>query len=129
MILSRFALMIFGVNIMPIFKKSGGKIFGVGLNKAEQRALDQEIKRQIVEYDTQHSIDNDSSILWMLHVHFGFGPQRLKKAWKLFYTENIKLREHYMMDVEDGGWLCRQKLKDIGCDVEAWYQEEGDSGA
>ena len=28
------------------------------------------------------------------------------------------------MDAEDGGWLCRQKLKGIGCDVEAWYQEE-----
>ena len=106
------------------FKKAGGKIFGVALNKAEQRALDQEIKKQIVENDTQFSIDNDSSILWMLHVHFGFGPKRLKKAWTLFYAENIKLRDHYLMDAEDGGWLCRQKLKGIGCDVEAWYQEE-----
>lgn len=69
------------------FKKAGGKIFGVALNKAEQRALDQEIKKQIVENDTQFSIDNDSSILWMLHVHFGFGPKRLKKAWKLFYAK------------------------------------------
>ena len=110
------------------FKKAGGKIFGVALNKAEQRVLDQEIKKQIVgfgEWDIgQEQIDNDSSILWMLHVHFGFGPKRLKKAWKLFYAENIKLRDHYLMDAEDGGWLCRQKLKGIGCDVEAWYQEE-----
>ena len=87
------------------FKKAGGKIFGVALNKAEQRALDQEIKKQIVENDTQFSIDNDSSILWMLHVHFGFGPKRLKKAWKLFYAETLKLREYYLMDQEDDGWL------------------------
>lgn len=38
------------------FKKAGGKIFGLALNKAEQRALDQEIKKQIVEkrYPIQH---------------------------------------------------------------------------
>lgn len=23
------------------------------------------------------------------------------------------------------GWLARQKLKDIGCDIEEWYREEG----
>ena len=27
---------------MPMFKKSGGKIFAVQFNKAEERALDQE---------------------------------------------------------------------------------------
>lgn len=26
---------------------------------------------------------------------------------------------------EDDGWLARQKLKDIGCDIEEWYREEG----
>ena len=31
---------------MPIFKKSGGKIFGVQFNKAEQRALDHAINEQ-----------------------------------------------------------------------------------
>ena len=30
---------------MPMFKKSGGKIFAVQFNKAEERALDQEIKK------------------------------------------------------------------------------------
>lgn len=71
------------------FKKAGGKIFGVALNKAEQRALDQEIKKQIVENDTQFSIDNDSSILWMLHVHFGFGPQAAEEG-----VEAVLYRKH-----------------------------------
>lgn len=39
---------------MPMFKKSGGKIFAVQFNKAEERALDQEIKKQIV--DASHPI-------------------------------------------------------------------------
>lgn len=58
---------------MPMFKKSGGKIFAVQFNKAEERALDQEIKKQIVENDRAFDMDKESSILWMLHTQFGFG--------------------------------------------------------
>lgn len=54
---------------MPMFKKSGGKIFAVQFNKAEERALDQEIKKQIVENDRAFDMDKESSILWMLHIH------------------------------------------------------------
>lgn len=86
---------------MPMFKKSGGKIFAVQFNKAEERALDQEIKKQIVENDRAFDMDKESSILWMLH------------------------REHYLMEQADDGWLARKKLKDIGCDIEEWYREEG----
>ena len=110
---------------MPMFKKSGGKIFAVQFNKAEERALDQEIKKQIVENDRAFDMDKESSILWMLHTQFGFAPKCLKLAWKLFYAETLKLREYYLMDQEDDGWLARQKLKDIGCDIEEWYREEG----
>lgn len=98
---------------MPMFKKSGGKIFAVQFNKAEERALDQEIKKQIVENDRAFDMDKESSILWMLHTQFDFGPKRLK------------LREHYLMEQADDGWLARKKLKDIGCDIEEWYRGEG----
>lgn len=106
-----------------IFKKTGGKIFGVALNKAEQKAMDQEIRRQIVENDRAFDMDKEASILWMLHTRFGFGPKRLKEAWSLFYSETLKLREYYQMEQNDEGWLARQKLKDAGCDLEKWYQE------
>lgn len=109
------------------FKKAGKSIFGVQLNKAEQRTLDQEINRQIVEHDHRFDMDKESSILWMLHTQFGFGPKRLKKAWELFYSETLKLREYYQMDQGDEGWLAREKLKKIGCDIESWYKEEGGS--
>lgn len=117
--------MIFGVNTMPMFKKSGGRIFGVQFNKAEEKALNQAINEQIVANDRAFDMDKESSILWMLHTQFGFGPKHLKLAWKLFYAETLKLREYYLMDQEDDGWLARQKLKDIGCDIEEWYREEG----
>lgn len=111
------------------FKKSSGKIFGVVFNKAEQRALDQAINEQIVENDRRFDMDRESSILWMLHIRFGFGPKRLKEAWNLFYSETVKLREYYQMEQEDEGWLAREKLKGIGCDIEQWYMEwEGKNG-
>ena len=106
------------------FKRVGGKPFGVQLNKAEQKVLNEAINQQILENDLQFQMDNDSAILEMLHVHFGFGKKRLKKAWKLFYAEHKKLREHYEMNPEDGGWLCRQRLLTIGVDLEQWYKEE-----
>lgn len=108
------------------FKKHSGKIFGVTLNAAERRALDQEISRQIIENDHRFDMDKESSILWALHTQFGFGPKRLKKAWEMFYTETVKLRKYYQMGPEDAAWLARHKLKEIGCDIEAWYQEVGD---
>lgn len=107
------------------FKKALGKIFGVEFNKAEQRALDKAICEQIVEMDRQMELDRDSSILWMLHEQFGFGHDRLFKAWKLMYADSKKLQARYEMGPEDGGWLCRQKLKEYGVDLERWYKDEG----
>lgn len=66
---------------MPMFKKSGGKIFAVQFNKAEEKALNQAINEQIVANDQAFDMDKESSILWMLHTQFGFGPKRLKLAW------------------------------------------------
>lgn len=107
------------------FKKALGKIFGVEFNKAEQRALDKVIGEQIVEMDRQMELDRDSSILWMLHEQFGFGNDRLFKAWKLMYADSKKLQARYEMGPEDGGWLCRRKLKEYSVDLERWYRDEG----
>ena len=107
------------------FKRAAGKIFGVTFNKAEQKAIDKAIGEQCVEMDRQMELDRDSSILWMLHEQFGFGRKNLFKAWKLMYADNKKLQARYEMGPEDGGWLCRQKLKEYGVDLERWYKDEG----
>lgn len=32
------------------------------------------------------------------------------------------------MEQEDDGWLARQKLKEIGCDIEQWFKDFEDGG-
>lgn len=108
---------------MPVFKKSGGKIFGVQFNKAEEKALNAAISEQIVANDRKYDMDKEASILWMLHTKFGFGPKRLKKAWTLFYSETVELRKYYSLEQSDDGWLARKKLTGIGCNLEDWYRE------
>lgn len=108
-----------------VFKRFASKIVGVQFSKAEQRALIDAINQQIVEQDRQYEMDRDSSILWMLHQQFGFGPKKLYKAWKLMYADNKALQQKYEMSPDDGGWLCRRMLKDYGVDLEAWYKDEG----
>ena len=107
------------------FRKAAGKIFGVTFNKAEEKAINKALGEQIVEMDRQMELDRDSSILWMLHEQFGFFHDRLFKAWKLMYADSKKLQARYEMGPDDAGWLCRQKLKEYGVDLERWYKDEG----
>lgn len=107
------------------FKKAAGKIFGVTFNKAEEKAVNKALGELIVEMDRQMELDRDSSILWMLHEQFGFGRKKLFRAWKLMYADSKKLQARYEMGPDDGGWLCRQKLKEYGVDLERWYKDEG----
>lgn len=107
------------------FTKIAGKIADVKFNKTEQQAIDAAVAKRVVEVDRQFELDHDSNMLWMLHVHFGFGPKKLFKAWSLINAENKKLQEKYEMGPEDGGWLCRQQLKAYGVDLERWYKDAG----
>lgn len=107
------------------FKKAAGKLFGVEFNKTEQRIVEKALGEQWAEMGRQMEMDQDSSVLWMLHEQFGFGHKRLYRAWKLMHEDNKKLQARYEMGPEDGGWLCRQKLKEYGVDIERWYKDEG----
>lgn len=75
---------------MPMFKKSGGKIFAVQFNKAEERALDQEIKKQIVENDRAFDMGQRIIHPVVLHTQFGFGSKRLKLAWEAVLCRNLE---------------------------------------
>jgi hypothetical protein len=90
--------------------------------KKEQKAMREEINRQIMEADEQYSLDLDAMILYTLHVHLGFGKKRLREFWEAFQREHDNLVKHYQMPGEFT-WLCHHKLKEIGVDVEEWSKE------
>lgn len=93
------------------------------MSAAQKKAMNEEINRQILERDKTFSMDFDSTVLYVLHTTFGFGKKRLRRFWEAFIKDHDELRRYYEMDSEDNAWLCRRKLKEIGVDVEAWYEE------
>ena len=100
----------------------GGKVFGAVLTAAEKKAMDMEINRQIVEADRRYADDIDAMVLYTLHVHLGFGKKRLRKFYDAFSAEHDRLIQYYQMP-DDYTWLCKEMLKRIGVDVEAWNKE------
>ena len=99
-------------------KKSGGKIFGADLTAAEKKALDMEIKRQIVEYERKHSNELQALVLWQLHEQLGFGVKRLKKFYENFNPAIDELLERYQLEDDDSVFICTLKLQDLGLDIE-----------
>lgn len=103
-------------------KKSGGKIYGANMTAAEKKAMEMEIKRQLGEYNRLNEMELDSIILWELHEQLGFGPVRLKRFFDNFGSALEDLLRRYEMGSEDQCWLCTEKLKEYGIDIESWYK-------
>lgn len=98
-------------------KKAGGKIFGASLTAAEQKAMNMEIQRQLVEYDRKNELELDAIILWELHTQLGLGPKRLKKFFDGFSDALNALVNRYEMDISDDVWLCTHSHDGIICKV------------
>lgn len=107
-------------------KKIGGRVYGAELSVAEQKAMDMEIQRQLAEFDRKNVRELDALVLWELHEQFGFGKKRLKQFYKNFSPGIEALVRRYEMEHGDEVWLCTYKLKEIGCDLEAWEKERSD---
>ena len=104
-------------------KKSGKKVFGANLTSAESKALDIEIKKRIAEFNKKNINEMDAVILWTLHDKFGFGKRRLRKFYDAFFVSIHELCSRYEMDENDQIWLCTQKLKDYGVDIQEWNHD------
>jgi hypothetical protein len=107
------------------FKKYKGQIFDVELTPKEQKVMTEKINEQIIATHRQFTDDFDYMILRVLHEHFGFGLQRLKKAYELFMNDNEALIKHYEMP-DAGVYIARKEMNAIGCNVEQWNKERGE---
>ena len=104
-------------------EKVSGHIVGAQLTNAEQKALDIEIRKQIVEYDRGYWENIEKAVLYVLHEKYNFGKQRLYDFWKSFLKIHDDLISKYEMP-DDFDWLVDHKLKDLGIDVHEWNEQE-----
>lgn len=107
------------------FHKHHGQIFKVELTPKEQKAMDAEINRQLIEKHLVFVDDVDYMIMRILHNHFGFGLTRLRRFYDLFSADNDELVKHYEMP-DACAYIAREEMNDIGCNVEKWNRERGD---
>lgn len=92
------------------------------------KAMKEEMRKQMAEYDRKNMNELDSCILWVLHEKFGFGPERLKRFYNAFGPALDSLIEHYELDNSDKIWICTYKLKEYGIDIEEWNKERNKKG-
>lgn len=107
-----------------VVKKANGRVFGASLTKIEQKALEMEIQRQYAEYIKKFENEIEAMVLWNLHTELGFGKERLLKFHKTFSQNMFDLISKYEMQDEDTAWLCLNKLKDYGIDIEKLNSKE-----
>jgi hypothetical protein len=106
-----------------IFKKFNGQIFGVELSKKEQKAVDIEINRQILEHNRQFVDDFDYMVMKILHDQFGFGFTRLRRFHDVFRKEYDSLEKHYEM-ADAAPYVARKEMNALGVNIEQWNREE-----
>lgn len=104
-----------------------GKIIDLKFNAAERKAMDAEIRKQLAEYDAQHTLELESMILWYLHAEFGFGKKRLRRFYEGFTPMMKDLVRAYGMADKDRPQICMEKLKEIGVDINEWHDEKEDA--
>ena len=108
-----------------IFHKHKGQIFRVELSPKEQKAMDEEINRQLIARHLVFTDDVDYMIMRILHTRFGFGLTRLRRFYDEFQTENDNLVKHYEME-DAGVYIARKEMNEIGCNIEKWNSERSE---
>lgn len=86
---------------------------------AQRREFTKEINKQIAESIPRLSVYLTAIVLWSAHEEYGSGKKKLLQFHKRFMPRIKELQNHYEMNkIEDLAFLCNQKLKEIGIDVD-----------
>ena len=92
------------------------------MTKSQEKAMLDEIDRQIVERQKRWDRAYEAVIMWTLHKYNGFGLKRLLDYRKHFKEEYAYLCERFQME---GEYPAEYWLKELGYDVEKLI--EGDN--
>lgn len=107
-------------NKEKIYNLKESEIVKAVVNGAGKEKMRREINRQLLQANKQYMIDLDTTVLWTLHSEYGFGAKRLKEFYIKMFTNHLEMRNFYGLD---DLYPERYKLKQIGVDVEKWYEE------
>lgn len=88
------------------------------LTKKQEKAMIEEIDRQIAEQNAKNDNGFDAAVLWVLHICFGFGEKRLRKFYDMFRA-TVMNSDKWMY-----GRTEIEMLKGIGVDIEAWNKQQ-----
>ena len=84
-------------------------------------AMQKEIKRQILDAQSQYDDLTDALMLWTLHTEFGFGKDRLERFYRAFLAQNKELQKYYMTD---SVFPANAKLEAMGVDLKQIRKEQ-----
>lgn len=108
------------------FKRCGKTIFNMSLTSAEQKVLDREIEKQLAESIRKRDLEIEARVMYAIRAMTGWGKIKLRRVYDDVDNSLDSLAAHYEMG-EDGGddltWLCLEKLKADGIDIEQWSAE------
>lgn len=105
------------IKISPVMNKDSVKTMA-------EEVVKREVRQQYLKEEKNCTLDIDSTYLWALHSVYGWGAKRLKDFYRAVFLEHLRMRKHYEVD---DLYPERMKLKEIGVDVESWYDEMFDS--
>ena len=93
------------------------------LTKGQQKAIDAEISRQLVEKRNEFLKDMDAMMLLSIHRKCGFGKRKLTEIFKSFILDYEKFIDDYQVE---GAWMAAYRLKEeTGLDIEELHKELG----
>ena len=108
------------VKTEPVLMMKPSEIGKAATQGVGKKAMMHEIHQQVLEMDRQYQLDVDTMILWGIRQYTGWGLKKLKDFYLFMFNEHMRMREYYEMD---DMYPERKKLKDIGVDIEEWYNE------
>lgn len=81
----------------------------------QQAAMKREIRRQIIEHETNYTLGVLAVLMWSRHVNEGLGKIRLERIFYDFWSLYREMRDFYEMD---GSFPAEYKLREIGIDID-----------
>lgn len=93
------------------------------LTNKEQAAFDAEVQKQLSEARVRDSDEFDASVLWAMHLCFGFGKKRLRRFYDFYRTLYLSNKRWQFGRNEV------ELLKKIDVDIEVWNRDSENNSA